>query len=172
MRKILLTGIFLFIAVISFGQIIDSTGNNASEYIKGDTNLSLLIGYNFWKYHYGELGFAVSRLDKEDHHVGGFNIYLSSEIKIDRDLLIGPKAGIWLSNSIGGIGLNLICYSDLEQTAWRFRPEYGLGMTRFKLVYGYNIALTNKDFKEVNKSNISLNILVSFLKIKKGTASK
>jgi hypothetical protein len=73
--------------------------------------------------------------------------------------------GIWLSN-VFGLGLNLICYTNGTETAWRFRPEYGIGLSRFKLAYGYNISLSNKDFENITRSNISLNVLLDLGKVK------
>ena len=42
----------------------------------------------------------------------------------------------------------------------------GIGLSRFKIVYGYNLALSNKNFEKVNKNNISINFLFSLRKIK------
>lgn len=42
----------------------------------------------------------------------------------------------------------------------------GFGLSSFKIVYGYNISLTNKDFEKINKSNISIMVLLQLKKIK------
>jgi len=98
-------------------------------------------------------------------HAFGFNYFVSTEIKVGNDLLLGPKIGLWFANGIG-IGLNVIYYTDLDSSSWRFRPEFGIGLSRFKIVYGYNIALTNKDFEKVGKNNIGVMVLLGLKKIR------
>src|ERR1043165_7373675 len=121
-RSILFILLLLFIIFSGYGQMPDS----ASKVEKGDTNLALVVGYNFWNNHFAEIGLGISRLDKDGHHVGGGNMYLSTELKIDRDLIFGPKIGIWFGSISGGLGLSVICYSNQKETALRFRPELGL----------------------------------------------
>jgi hypothetical protein len=151
-----------------FSQDNDST----SFYKTGDKYLSLLLGYNFWNNHFLELGVAHNQLDMQGHHAFGFNYFVSAEVKIDNDLVLGPKVGLWFSNGLG-MGLNLIYYTDFGDSALRFRPELGIGLSRFKIVYGYNISLTNKDFEKINKSNIGLSILLGLKKIRdRGNSTK
>lgn len=64
------------------------------------------------------------------------------------------------------VGANLIYYTDFEQSSLRIRPEIGLGFGRWKVVYGYNIPLTNKDFDGVNNSNIGIALMFGVKKIK------
>lgn len=151
----------LGLPTLCFSQDSDST----SFYKAGDKYLSLLVGYDFWDNHFVELGLAHNQLDMQGHHAFGFNYFFSTELKIDNDIVLGPKVGLWFSNAIG-MGLNLIYYTDFDNSALRFRPEIGIGLSRFKIVYGYNISLTNKDFEKVNKSNIGLMVLFGLKKVK------
>jgi hypothetical protein len=154
-------GLVFGLSTLCFSQDNDST----SFHRAGDKYLSLLVGYNFWNNHFLELGLAYNQLDIQGPHAFGFNYSVSTEIKIDNDLVLGPKVGLWFSNGIG-MGLNIIYYTDLDNTALRFRPEIGIGLSRFKIVYGYNIPLTNKDFEKINKSNIGLVVLFGLKKVK------
>jgi hypothetical protein len=144
------------------GQVSDSTITTAHK--KGDVHYCLLVGYNFWSNHYAELGIARSRLTFENHQPQGSNYFISSEIRLGNPFLLGPKAGFWVAGGAGGLGLSAIYYTDLAEGAWRLRPELGIGLSRFKLAYGYNITLTNRGFEKVNKHTISLNVLISFAK--------
>jgi hypothetical protein len=127
--------------------------------------LSLLTGYNFWNEHFLEIGLAKNELDIQGYHAFGFNYFISTEIKIDDELVLGPKVGVWFSNGLG-MGLNVIYYTDLDDAAWRFRPEIGIGLSRFKIVYGYNLSLANKAFDKINKSNICIMALFGLKKLK------
>lgn len=131
---------------------------------QGDKYLSVVTGYNFWNKHFLEIGLAHTQTDMDGPMVMGHNYFLSTEVKIDRDLLIGPKIGIWMGNGVG-IGLNAIYYTNFHASSLRFRPEIGFGFSTFKLAYGYNVPLTNKDFNQINKNNISLMVLFQVKKI-------
>ena len=56
--------------------------------------------------------------------------------------------------------MNMIYYTDLVKGTLRLRPEVGIGLSRIKLVYGYNIPLTEKMFEKVNKHNVCLHVLL------------
>lgn len=162
MRRInIIFGLIIGLSTLCFAQASDST----SFFRAGDKYLSFLVGYNFWNNHFLELGLAHNQLDMQGPHAFGFNYFVSTEIKVGNDLLLGPKIGLWFANGIG-IGLNVIYYTDLDSSSWRFRPEFGIGLSRFKIVYGYNIALTNKDFEKVGKNNIGVMVLLGLKKIR------
>ncbi len=76
--------------------------------------------------------------------------------------IYAPKISLW-GNGGMAFGLNLIYYTDLHKIErFVFRPEFGVGIYKFKLAYGYNITLTEKDVDDiwryffVEKNNISL----------------
>ena len=88
---------------------------------------------------------------------------LSNELKLNDDFIWGLKAGLWKGGGVGGInlGLNLIHYTDFEESTLRFRPEAGIGFGSFRAVYGYNLAITNKDFTSINKHNFGINYMIN-----------
>ena len=159
----------LFIVIFSmsfnvFAQSITDTLSSGNK-ISIEKNLSILGGYNFWNNHFAETGVAINHFRIVGHHPADVAYFISNEIKIDNKLILGPKIGIWFG---GGIiwGLNLIYYTDFNQSSLRFRPEIGLGLGQFKFVYGYNIPVTNKNFEGINKNNISIVILFNVKKLK------
>lgn len=157
---------FILLLLIVLPTLTFSQSNDTTSFSKlGDKYLSVLVGYNFWNNHFVELGLAYNQLNMQGHHAFGYHYFVSSEVKIDSDLVLGPKVGVWFGGGLG-IGLNLIYYTDFDNSALRFRPEIGIGLSRFKIVYGHNISLTNKDFEKINKSNIGLVLLFGIKKVK------
>src|SRR5690606_2013571 len=59
-------------------------------------------------------------------------------------------------------GLNTIYYTDFDDGALVFRPEIGFGLSGFKLVYGYNWNLTNKEFRGINSNFVGLTYVLPF----------
>jgi len=167
-NKLLTIGLIL-IATQSYSQSNDSTQNFAIR--NGDKYLSLLFGYNGWTNNFGELGLAKNQLNEVGPHPLGWTLFASTEFKLStHETIIGPKIGVWAGGGVGlvAVGLCTIYYTDFDKGTWRLRPEIGFGLDRFKLVYGYNIPLTNKEFDKINESNISLTVLLQIKKMKSG----
>jgi hypothetical protein len=160
MYKRCLAVVLLFCCMNSVAQTADSLEHFGFR--KGEERLSLLIGYNGLKNHFGEIGVAKNRLDGVGFHALGWSYFLSSEIELDNDLIVGPKLGGWFGGGVGAfaLGLNTIVYTDFEEASWRLRPEVGFGLDVFKIVYGYNFALTNKTFEGINDHNFSIIFLL------------
>jgi hypothetical protein len=57
------------------------------------------------------------------------------------------------------MGINLIYYTDFEQSSLRLRPEIGIGFGRWKVFYGYNIPLTNRSFEGINRNTFGFTVL-------------
>jgi hypothetical protein len=161
---VLLIGISLAYTLSSHAQTSDSSSSEPLPVRR--KNFSALAGYNFWKNHFLEGGLSINRIETDGYRAGGAAYSASCEIRIGKELLFGPKLGVWLGSDTGGIGLNLICYTDGKSEAWRLRPEMGLGLSHFKLAYGYNLALSNKEFDNVNKSNISIQVMIGVKKLR------
>lgn len=157
----------------SYGQTSTDTipPNPIYYYANLEKHISILAGYNFWRNHFAELGLAVNQYGRVGHHPSAWAYFISSELKFDDKVLIGPKIGTWIGGGAGGMamGLNLIYYTDFEQSSLRIRPEIGIGFERFKMVYGYNIPLYNKAFQGINKSNFGVALLFSIKHLKTQT---
>ncbi len=154
---------------LSYGQTeSDSTVSKMRFGVDLERHISVLTGVNLWRNFYGELGLAVNQYGRIGYHPAAWAYFVSNEIKIDNKILIGPKIGVWAGGGVGGMamGLNLIYYTDLTQSSLRIRPEIGMGFGRWKIVYGYNIPLSNRNFEGVNKSNIAIALMFGVKKIK------
>ncbi|MBR9861466.1 hypothetical protein GYB22_12130 [bacterium] len=126
-------------------------------------SLVLITGYQMHQNHYAELGIGIMHDGVVGYHPSTTIYGISNEIRISKDPIWGLKAGIWLGGGVGAmnIGLNLINYTNFKQNSLRFRPEIGLGFSFVRLVYGYNIAITQKEFQGVNSHNFTLNIMLN-----------
>ena len=92
------------------------------------------------------------------HHPFSSAYFASTEIKLGDKFIVGPKIGVWATGGSGGmaIGLNMIYYTDFDNSNLVFRPEIGFGLDKFKLVYGYNVKLTKNGLDRINKNLVGL----------------
>ncbi|WP_298513778.1 hypothetical protein [uncultured Kordia sp.] len=104
---------------------------------------------------------------KEDAGYGdaikGYTI--STEHYINKNYIIAPKiagfSNLWGIN----LGAGAVWYFDMEKNnSLRIRPEIGYGSERFKLTYGINMAITNKDMSNVSKHMFSATYFFKFNK--------
>lgn len=144
----------------------DTTILKTDAHVVHKTNISILAGYSQGVYGFGELGVAVNKRRRAGNHSTAMVAYASSEVKIDKQTIIGPKIGGWISGGAAAmaLGANFIYYSDFSSAAWCFRPECGLGILNWKVVYGYNFLFTNKQFEGVNSHVVSFVFLFGLKK--------
>ena len=164
--RLLFTFAFTLLCIDLLGQSGDSVGHLGIRRV--EERLSLLIAYNGIEKHFGEIGIARNRLDGVGYHMLGWTYFISTEVMFHNNLVVGPKLGGWVGGGVSAfaLGLNAIVYTDFEETSWRLRPELGCGLDFFKIVYGYNYAITNKDFEGINNHNFSLVFLLRLRAIK------
>lgn len=62
---------------------------------------------------------------------------------------MGPKIGVWIGGGMA-MGLNLIYYTNFDKNSLVCRPEIGMGIEKFKLVYGYNWRWTKSLLLSIN----------------------
>lgn len=156
----LLTLMLLLCASVAFGQETAITHSQAKTYKK---DLSLVTGFNQGSYSFAELGLAINHYGK-NRHPFSLNYFISNEIKLNQDLIIGPKAGIWIGGGYA-MGLNLIYYTDFDKGSVVFRPEIGIGIQKVKLVYGYNWNV-NKGLFKINQHQVGLTYCFTLKRIK------
>lgn len=154
---------FFFINLFLATQAFSQTDTVVQQkYIPSvSQHVSILAGYSFWHYHNIEIGVASNTFSTVGHHAYTSAYYVSSEVFIDRNPIIGPKIGGWISGGVGAMALggSLIYYTDFDQGTLRLRPEIGMGIGAVKLTYGYNIPLANRSFNRINTHVISLHVL-------------
>ncbi|WP_196888829.1 hypothetical protein [Aureivirga sp. CE67] len=125
---------------------------------------AITTGYQIYDYNFIEIGIARMNDSFEGYHRSTLIYNLSNEFKLSDDFLWGLKAGVWIGGGNAGmnLGLNLVNYTDFKENSICLRPEIGIGFSNFRIVYGYNLAMTNNDFNKINTHNIGLNILFDF----------
>jgi hypothetical protein len=131
-------------------------------------DLTIITGYQIQKNHFAEIGIGIMKDGVVGHHPSTLIYGLSNELKLSSNFIWGLKAGVWMGGGVAGMnrGLNLINYTDFQENSLRFRPEIGMGFGVFRIVYGYNFAITNKDFNRINKHNFGLNIMLKIKTLK------
>jgi hypothetical protein len=155
----------LFLLGTSWLGFAQTSSDSIAPVVRYEVNqkryISVLAGYHYRKHHFAELGLAVNQYGRKGHHPTAWSLFASSEVKLDNQWLIGPKIGAWIAGgqSIMAMGINLIYYTDFEQSSLRLRPEIGIGFGRWKVFYGYNIPLTNRSFEGINRNTFGFTVL-------------
>ncbi len=122
--------------------------------------------YTGFGFQYGELGLAVNEHGADGHHAFAWAMFASTELYLNREkFIIAPKIGAWMANG-AAYGLNLLYYTNGKEGSLCFRPEIGLGINVFKLTYGYNFRLVNRDFENVNMHALTFTFLIQVKKLK------
>ena len=130
-------------------------------------DLALITGYQLQKNHFAEIGVGIINDGVAGHQPIAVIYGISNEFKLDKheDLIWGLKMGFWLNGGYS-MGVNIINYTDFNSSTLRFRPEIGIGVSIFRIVYGYNFAITNKEFMGINTHNFTINLLLKVKTIK------
>jgi hypothetical protein len=162
LRKFLTTLLFSCFAITGHSQNTDTVLHSwTNKTYKKD--FSILTGYNQGKYGFADIGLAINHYGT-NRHPFSLDYFISNEIKLDKDLIIGPKIGVWLAGGFA-MGLNLIYYTDFDKNSLVFRPEVGIGIDKAKLVYGYNWHWTNS-LTNINQHQIGLTYCFTLKRLK------
>ena len=116
--------------------------------------ITLLTGYEQGRYGFAELGVAAN-IYGTMHHPYAMAAFAGCELRVDHPALIGPKVGVWLAGGVA-MGAQAIYYTDGSESSFVLRPEYGIGLHKFKITYGYNFRLSNADMPGINHHLVSL----------------
>lgn len=130
-------------------------------------SVSILTGYNGWRHHYAELGVALHKQSQTGPALFSSAYFVSAEVRPGRKTIVGTKIGAWVSGGCSAmcLGINAIWYTNGTEQSVRLRPEIGIGLGPFKVVYGYNIPFFNRHFEGVNTHTISAAFLIGVKKI-------
>jgi len=139
------------ILVLIFKSAINGFTQNTFE--KHDERV-INTGYSYQNQHTVELGFGRASFGINGHHSFFSALTAGSEILLGNDIIIGPKISIRVSGGMS-TGLNIITYTDFQDTEFVFRPDIGIGLFGFAVVYGYNIRMNKTDLN-MNRHVFSL----------------
>lgn len=131
-------------------------------------DLSLITGYQTGSSNsnFVEIGLGIKR-EIWNHHPTHGVLRFSNELLFVNNFVWGAKVGANFGTGMMDIGINLVNYTNFEENSIRFRPEFGLGFGKFRLYYGYNVSITNKDFEDINEHLIGVNILLDIKDLRK-----
>jgi len=108
-----------------------------------------------------EIGFGKINKGVIGSHMLSSGLYIGTEFLwsefVDKTVL-APKISIWsdAGSSLGAIGLDLIYYSYQNDGQLRLRPQIGLGILGFEIVYGYNIRFGQERISWINDHNFKI----------------
>ena len=161
-KNILTTFFFVLLTFLGNCQTSDTTVPSVKT-VEFKKDFSLLLGYNRGKYGFADIGFAINHYGT-NRHPFSIDYFISNEIKLSKDVIIGPKVGIWVGGGFA-MGLNLIYYTNFEKGNLVFRPEIGIGFEKAKLVYGYNWNWT-KALNGINQHQVGLTYCITLRRLK------
>ena len=166
--------LFFTLTIVSFSLHAQITDTTKHKGIILKRSFCLMTGYSYGKYSYADIGFAKLSSTTLGNHPFSSAYFASTEIKLGDKFIIGPKIGIWAAGGSGAIaiGLNMIYYTDFDNSTLVFRPEIGFGIQNFKLVYGYNANLTNYRLDRINKNLVGLTFCFKLKQLKEKIRSK
>ncbi len=158
---------FTILIILIFPLFSNSQNNDTAKHYVVDQvkELALLTGFNIGNYPFFEIGLATNIYGRVGRHPNGSSCFVASEVKMGNKLLVGPKVGIHVTGGLA-FGVNFIYYTDFSNGSFVIRPDIGAGLDKFKIVYGYNVKLTNKSFDLINSNVLSIAYLIRLKKIK------
>lgn len=162
----LFTGILCFVAATA--QEKDSSIRHQPYSRKLTSEWVAVAGFNSGYSFLFDLGFGKNEYGVDGHHPIARGYTVGAEIQYrHHDRLFGPKISVYAMGGMaaGAIGFNLIHYTNFKKTSLVFRPEYGIGVERLKLTYGYNFRLSKRDnFISLNSHLVSLAFFIHVAK--------
>lgn len=139
--------------------LISSSNSLFSQKVIYDPGVFPFVSVNAGKYSFATLGFAFYGETIDTDFPTSYKIYLANEIKLDNELLIGPKLGGWVTFNFISAGLGLIYYTDFSNHALKLRPEAGFEFRRFKLTYGNNLSIGSPTLVNINTNLVEFSYL-------------
>ena len=124
-------------------------------------NRGILIGYHFQNDSNIELGIGLVQLGVGEFHPFFKTTSFSIELTLENDFIFAPQLSFWSHKRLSSMtkGINFAFYSKFEDASFSFvvRPEIGIMKSYFfRLVYGYNFKVTNREFEGINTHDLSI----------------
>lgn len=151
-----LRSLFSVFTALAAGQLTAQGADSAHTHMRTTRHveIGLLTGYAQGRYGFGELGLSAN-IWGTNRHPYSAAAYLATEVRVDRPGIFGVKAGVFATGGFA-MGAQAIYYTDGTEGSFVLRPEYGIGIFKFKLTYGYNFRITNKDPAGINSHMLNL----------------
>lgn len=125
------------------------------------------LGFSGAGYLYGELGYFRSHIFEAGFPLVATTLNVAMEISHRDQFLLAPKIQGRIYYSFFTGALSILYYTDTkDKSSLRLRPELGIGLWNFDLMYGYNLRLYQNEFTRLNKHQIGIRF---YLKAKRKT---
>lgn len=116
------------------------------------------VGIGIQETAFAELGIAWHKVYVHPLNLASAGPYITVDGLLKDDVFImGPKIGFEITAGLLGLALDATYYTDFENEAFLFTPRAGLSVMGFvNLFYGRNVALSDYQFKVIDKNRFSL----------------
>jgi|GEM_PF-7129588 len=103
----------------------------------------LMVGYHGVSSHYAEVGWSLRHSQEQIslYNATAQGYALSTEVRLDRDVIMGFEASAWRTFFGFEAGASSILYTNFDGATVRLRPQLGFGSYNWRLLFGYNIPL-------------------------------
>ena len=151
--------LLVFVCQLNMAQTITEEKKNDDT----TSSLGILLGVHGARETIFEIGFFKNNWFGTGKYQGGSGFSVSTEHYINENYIIAPKVTAF-SNLWGiHLGISSVWYFDMEKNnSLRFRPEIGYSRGRFKLTYGLNLSITNKNMSNISKHMLSFVYFINF----------
>jgi hypothetical protein len=159
--KHVLTAIFFLFAFATFSQHKDSPDTiNRKPFERYWTKPRFVprIGGGVQDGPFVEAGIAFHKIYVHPIALASSSPYLTLEgVILKDDYILGAKAGYEVVAGLFGVAADVTYYTDFEKRSLMITPKAGLSVFGFvNLFYGYNIPLSDDEFKSIDKNRFSL----------------
>ena len=162
--------IFVFMFQIVSAQVAPEENNTKETATVVEKNIPLqgvILGVHGARETMFEIGYFyydwIEEPSSKIPAIGGLGYSISTEHYINDNYIITPKAAVWVNVLYINVGMSFPWYFDMEKNnSFRVRPEIGFGSGNFKLTYAVNMAITNKDMRNVSKHMVSAIYFLNF----------
>lgn len=121
-----------------------------SIYLDITNGYGFTLGMLYSKYSTSfEIGFGKMSKGLVGSHLTNTGIYAGTELlftNASEGVVWGPKISVWGDggSAASALGLNTILYTNGKQSFFVFRPEVGIGLKGFEILYGHNFNFGDK----------------------------
>ncbi|MEO5603105.1 MAG: hypothetical protein ABIR06_19440 [Cyclobacteriaceae bacterium] len=116
------------------------------------------VGIGVQETAFAEIGIQLHKIYIHPLSLASAGPYLTVDgIIQDDEFIVGPKLGYEITAGLVGLALDATYYTDFDNESILFTPRAGISIMGFvNLFYGRNVAVSEYQFKGIDKNRFSL----------------
>jgi hypothetical protein len=140
------------------GDKVDTVHIHPFERYWTKSRLVPKVGFGVQETGFGELGVQLHQIYVHPLSLASRGPYFTMDGVFQTDeIILGPKFGYEFTAGLLGLAADVTYYSDFDNHEWMTTPKAGLSLFGYvNLFYGYNISLSDYNFKAISKNRFSL----------------